>query len=320
MSPRVVSEFDEAAAVLPDCELHLAIGMFDGVHLGHQAVIQSALHSASRSKGITGVLTFHPHPSRLLSPLHCRPRLMIMYPETKTHVLHNMGVDLVIQKKFDADLADLSAADFINLLKRKLPTISALYVGENFHFGKGRTGDVNFLVNAAGTHGMTAFSVAPIKHNGQIISSTRIRKNLREGRIEEANALLGRTYFSSGTITSGRQVGRELGFPTLNLPWYPELEPCYGVYTVRVASVGADAAGGKRGVANYGVRPTIIQAAMPLLEIHLLESIDAFGAGDTVIVEWYGFLRRERTFSSRQALIEQIARDKRTAQGYWGLP
>ena len=92
MSPRVVSEFDEAAAVLPDCDLHLAIGMFDGVHLGHQAVIQSALHSASRSKGITGVLTFHPHPSRLLSPLHCRPRLMIMYPETKTHVLHNMGV------------------------------------------------------------------------------------------------------------------------------------------------------------------------------------------------------------------------------------
>ena len=294
------------------------MGMFDGVHLGHQAVVELALHSARRSRGIAGVLTFHPHPSRLLRP--DQPTLLIMDVATKTQVMHGLGIDLVIQKKFGTAFADLSAEGFVQLLQTKLPGLAALYVGENFRFGKGRTGDVNFLVKAAGALGIAVFSAPPIKYNGQVISSTRIREALLKGDIEKANALLGRNYSSWGKVVPGRQLGRKLGFPTFNFSWQPELQPCYGVYTVRLAAKGTDPARGKRGVANYGVRPTTEGSATePLLEVHLLEDGSDYGVGEDCVVEWHTFLRAERTFSSKEMLREQIARDKSAAQAYWGL-
>ena len=132
--------------------------------------------------------------------------------------------------------------------------------------------------------------------------------------MDQVNALLGYTYCSCGTIVPGNQTGQKLGFPTINIPWQPELKPCYGVYLVRVLAEGQHAAQSKAGVANYGVRPTMGQDKDPILEVHLLEGTE-LQVGDAVTVEWHAFLRREKKFASLEALKEQIARDKINPMG-----
>ena len=309
MFPIVVREFE--ALKLPDKALHLAVGMFDGVHLGHQAVIESAIHSAKRNNGLTGVLTFWPHPSRLFRPDN--PTRLMMRPEIKVEMLSALGVEVVIQKNFDAAFAGIRAEDFVSILKQKLPGLAALYVGENFRFGRGRVGDVPLLVKEAFNLGIETFSTARIKYNGQPISSSRIREALGAGRMDEVNALLGYTYFSCGTIVSGKQIGEKLGFPTINIAWDPEFNPCYGVYLARVWPENQSTEQSKWGVANYGVRPTMGSDEKPILEVHILDATD-LQVGDTVTVEWHTFLRAERKFTSAEALKEQIARDKSTVQ------
>ena len=305
----MVREFDELVPFQQ--KLYFAVGMFDGVHLGHQAVIASAVRSAKQGGGIAGTLTFRPHPSRLFHPEHPKP--LILTPEIQAHKLTQLGMELVIQKTFDRSLAAVSAEGFITLLKNKLPTLEALYVGENFRFGKGRLGDVAFLVEKGTLLGITVLSMVAIKCRGLPISSTWIREALQQGRIEEANQLLGYPYFSHGTLTPGEQRGRRIGFPTLNIPWCPELKPRYGVYGVRIIAPASLA--GKVGVANYGVRPTVGTNENPLLEIHLFEEPPPLGPHDThLTVEWLIFIREEQTFPSLTALQKQIGRDKAAVQ------
>ena len=298
-------------ARLPARPLHLAIGMFDGLHLGHQSVIEAAIHSARRSGGLAGVLTFSPHPSVLFRPDNPTP--LIMPAAMKRAVLARLGVDFIIEQNFSREYAAIEAADFVRHLRSHLPQLAALYVGENWRFGRGRVGDVAMLNGLARAAGVSVFSAQRLNHNGAPISSSRIRELLATGAIADVNALLGYTYFTDGVVERGRQLGRTIGFPTLNIPWEPEMKPAYGVYTVLVQT------GQKlpvKGVANYGLRPTVEQASRPLLEVHLLET-SSLTYGDKLLVQWLHFLRPESKFGSLEELRRQIETDRKSALQYF---
>jgi len=305
---RCYTSIEEAATELPHGPLHLAIGMFDGVHLGHHAVIESAVLSARRSGGVAAVLTFWPHPSRLFRPES--PVQLIMTPALKNRQLARLGVDAVITQQFDRAFASIEANDFLPSLKRALPNLTTIYVGENWRFGKGRHGDIHLLVQTARDLGINVVSAPRINQNEDPISSTRIRNYLVEGRLEEANALLGYAYFAEGVVAPGKQLGRKLGFPTLNVVWEPDLRPRFGVYTVRVS--GPKTATSLPAVANYGLRPTVENATIPRLEIHLLAPCP-FGAGNELLIEWLSFLRPEQRFDSVDSLRAQITVDRDAA-------
>lgn len=308
----------EAAAELPSRRpLHLAIGMFDGVHLGHRAVIEAAVRQARRSGGLAAVLTFDPHPSRLFRPAD--PVRLIMDREQRVAALRALGVAAVIVQPFDAAFAALEAEAFLPHLRARLPGLHTVYVGENWRFGRGRRGDVALLVAEAKKAGLHVVSAPRINGDGEPISSTRIRILLTEGRIDAANVLLGAAYTSTGVVRPGKQLGRTLGFPTLNIPWTPDLRPRLGVYAVRVTAntVPVATAESLPGVANYGLRPTVEQAAEPQLEVHLLAACP-FGPGDELRVEWLTFLRAEQRFAGVGELREQIGRDREAARAWLG--
>jgi riboflavin kinase/FMN adenylyltransferase len=286
--------------------------MFDGVHLGHHAVIEAAVHSARRCGGLSAVLTFWPHPSRLFRPEN--PVRLIMTPALKNRQLFKLGVNAVIMQPFDADFAGIPANELLPRLKHALPGLVTIYVGENWRFGKGRTGDINVLLAEAKKHGINVVSAQRINQNGEPISSTRIRGYLEEGRIEEANALLGYTYFAEGVVTPGKQLGGTIGFPTLNIVWEPDLRPRMGVYAVQV--YGQKSTVPIPGVANYGLRPTVEKSTEPRLEVHLLGACP-FDRGDKLTVEWLSFLRPEMKFSSLEALKEQIGKDREIAAEFF---
>lgn len=310
--PAHVERFEELAGLTG--QLHLAIGVFDGVHLGHKAVIESAVFSAQRSGGVSGVLTFDPHPSRLFRP--DAPTLLMMPIEAKTSMLHAVGVDVVIRKHFDRAFASISAEDFLGNLKAALPALKSIYVGENFRFGKRRGGSIATLIESGNELGLGVFSVERIKHNGEPISSTRIRQDLVSGQIESVNDLFGYNYPSNGQVVGGARLGRQIGFPTLNLPWDPECRPCFGVYHVRFR--GAADQPWAFAVANYGVKPTVAEAdQLPALEVHALRDT-TLDCGDSIEVEWLRFIRPEQKFASVDSLKAQIAKDCEIARGFSG--
>lgn len=306
--PPSVKNFEALAGL--KSELHLAIGVFDGVHLGHKAVVESAVFSARRSKGVSAVLTFDPHPSRLFRPED--PTRLIMPIESKVAMLHQVGVACVICKHFDQNFAAIPAEDFLAYLKEQLPTLKSIYVGENFRFGQKRAGDVSTLVESGRELGLGVFSAERIEHNGEPISSTRIRGELQAGRIREANDLLGYNYTSLGQIVSGARLGRKIGFPTMNLPWQPECLPRFGVYFVYFRKSGEKL--WAPAVANYGIKPTVDEKpGGPLLEVHALDPVE-MGPGETIEVEWLKFIRPEQKFDSVDELKAQIAKDCETAR------
>lgn len=304
-----------AQPVLPDRPVHLAIGIFDGVHLGHRAVIEAAVQSARRSGGVAVVLTFSPHPSLLFRPENPTP--LIMELETKAGVLRALGVETVVAEPFTPAYAKIEAEEFLPHLRRHLPQLAAVYVGENWRFGRGRRGDVATLIAEGRKLGVSVFSAPRVNFDGEPISSTRIRGLLVAGEIERANALLGRTYVASGVVVPGKRLGRTMEFPTLNLSWSPGLRPRFGVYRVRVT--GAVEVGAFPGVANYGVRPTVETVSEPRLETHILGACP-FKEGDEITVEWLGFLRPEMKFAGLDALRVQIGRDVAAARSEFFLP
>lgn len=299
---------DLAGIQLPDRPCHVAVGMFDGVHRGHQAVIEAAVHAARRADGIAGVFTFWPHPSRLFRPED--PVRMIFTAAERAEFLLRLGVDFVVEQPFTREFASIEAEQVVPHLKRAMPRLQALYVGENWRFGRGRSGDVAALVTYARRSGVDVVSAARLRLNGEPISSTRIRLLLESGDVAAAAELLGHPYIAVGSVVPGRQLGRTIQFPTLNLDWRPDLKPALGVYAVRVRGLagGADLAG----VANYGVRPTVDGTGAPVLEVHIIGDCP-FTTGDTLQVELVRHLRPERRFGSIDELREQIARDRDAA-------
>lgn len=303
---------DLATAKLPPGPLHLAIGMFDGVHLGHRAAIEPAIAAARKCGGVAAVLTFWPHPRALFRPENATR--LIQSPATKAAVLGRLGVDVVITEQFTPEFAAIEAEAFLPWLRKHLPSLVALYVGDNFRFGHKRRGNVELLAASGRALGIAVNAASRVMVNGEPASSTRIRNHLLAGEIEAANALLGYAYFTDGVVTSGKRLGHQIGFPTLNLTWAPDLRPRFGVYAVRVSDprVQATTARFIPGVANYGVRPTVENSTEPKLEAHLLEECP-FTSGDRIFVEWLHFIRPEQKFANVDELRAQIARDRTAA-------
>ncbi len=302
--------FEDVA--LPAGPLHLAIGIFDGVHRGHRAVIEGAVRAARVEQGACAVLTFWPHPSVVFRPED--PTRLMLERKAKDEVLRSLGVDAVITQPFTPEFAGVSADNFLPWLKAKLPALAAIHVGGNFRFGQGRKGDVALLTEAARKEGIRIVSAPPVNVDGAVVSSTRVRAQLQAGDIEAVNALLGYTYFASGAVTSGKKLGRTIGFPTLNVPWSPELTPRHGVYAVRIS--GAKSPTALPAVANYGLRPTVENSTEPRLEVHVLGACP-FDTGDTIQVEWLRFLRPEMKFAGIDELRAQIGRDRDAAGKYF---
>ena len=304
---------DLAAVRLPDRPCHVAVGMFDGVHRGHKAVIEGAVLAARREGGIAGVFTFWPHPSRLFRPDD--PVRMIFTAAERAELLLRLGVDFIVEQPFTMEFASIEAEDVVRHLKGAMPQLRALHVGENWRFGRGRAGDVAALVRLARAEDVAVVSAPRLSFQDEPISSTRIRSAIAVGDVSGATELLGHPYFAFGPVVPGRQLGRTIDFPTLNLDWRPDLKPALGVYAVRVHGAGGDAA--RPGVANYGVRPTVDGTGEPVLEVHLLAECP-FGTGDTLQVDFVRHLRPEHRFDSINALREQIARDCEAARSVLG--
>jgi riboflavin kinase / FMN adenylyltransferase len=299
-------------AMLDGRALHLAIGIFDGVHLGHRAVIDAAVRAARESGGQSAVLTFSPHPSVLLRPT--QPTRMMMTQAAKARVLGQLGVGAVITQPFTPEFAKITADEFLPWLKSRLPQLAGVYVGENWRYGQGRAGDVTSLAVQGVREGLSVFSAPRISLDGEPISSSRIRAAIERGDLPSANAMLGYTYFSEGVVRPGKRLGRTLGFPTLNIDWSPELRPMLGVYVVKVS--GAKSAQPLRAVANYGLRPTVEKTTEPRLEIHVLDDCP-YDAGDVITAEWLHFLRPEMKFAGLGELRAQIERDREAATAYF---
>lgn len=293
--------------------LHLAIGAFDGVHLGHRAVLHSAREAARADGGIVGVLTYDPHPSRVLRPE--APVPMIFTRAQKDARLTEAGAQLIRHEKFDRAHAGIEAADFPRWLKQAFPHLRSLHVGSNFQYGRGRTGNGETLIAHGAAEGLGVKLVAAVRLGDETVSSSRIRQCLSSGELDLANAMLLRPYEAEGTIVGGRRLGRTLGFPTVNLPWEPELKPAYGVYAVEVIFQGE----AMPAVANYGLRPTVESGPVaPLLEAHILRGT-APTTGDAVRVRWVRRLRAEQKFADLAALQAQIAKDSAQARQALGL-
>jgi riboflavin kinase/FMN adenylyltransferase len=288
--------------VLQRGPLHLALGVFDGVHVGHQAVIDQAVRSARDSGGLSFVVTFSPHPIRVIAPSKA-PTSLLATLDDKAEVMKSHGVDGLLVIHFDRAFAAMAAEDFVKKLCEA--DVASISVGEDWRFGNKRLGDVNLLNTMSETMDFELTAVPPVIWDGERISSTRIRQAIRDGNFEAVEAMLGRPYAISGQVVEGKKLGRTLGFPTANLDCADMQLPHDGVWLVEVD-------GQHRGVANLGIRPTV-DGSQRTLEVHLLDfSGDLYGR--ELRVRFIHFIRNERKFPSVEALREQISEDIQIAR------
>ncbi len=303
---RLLRSIEELASV--EQPLHVAIGVFDGVHRGHRAVIDAAQTSARESGNDAAcVVTFDPHPVRVLAP-NDAPRLLTS-TRHKLLLLGELGIETVAMLTFDRKFSETSAEEFVRQLWGYSHCLKQICVGENWRFGRGGAGDVVLLERLGGELGFSVTGVPTVEMDGMVASSTRIREAVAGGDFEIAARLLGRPYTVLGTVIEGRRLGRELGFPTANLTVHSEQLPPTGVYAVRVTGASIPASAPHPGVANLGYRPSVEGGAVRrLLEVHLLDW-DGDLYGQDLEVRFVEFLRPERRFEGLEALKSQISLD-----------
>jgi riboflavin kinase/FMN adenylyltransferase len=280
----------------------LTIGSFDGVHLGHLTLLKELI-SGARAEGLTAVvLTFHPHPAVVLNKR--KEFSYLSTPEGKAGLLDRAGVDVVITHPFSLQVAQISARDFILKLVENLK-MRHLCVGHDFALGRGREGDLPALTQLGGELGYTVSVVEPVELDGEVVSSSRVRQALMDGKVELAHRLLGRPYKIIGEVVHGDSRGRSLGFPTANLEvWAERALPNPGVYACWAAIEGKEYA-----VTNVGFRPTFDnQPLRPRVEAFLLD-FDGDLYRRTMRLSFMRRLRDEVRFNDIQALIDQMHRD-----------
>lgn len=311
---RVLHSIAELASV--PGPVFAAIGVFDGVHLGHQALIRRALEDAKARDGSVVVLTFDPHPARVLRPEKA-PRLLTSTPH-KAALVERMGVRYLLAIPFTREFADTPPQEFVNSLATACRPLREICVGHAWCFGKGRKGNLELLKVMGDQLGFDEIGIPAVEIGGEIVSSTRIRKTVQAGDLEQAARLLGRDYSILGTVQPGDQIGRTLGFPTANLSAHNEQFPPNGVYAVEAMLHGCGAKNEQMlpGVVNIGVRPTVKEAGGErLLELHLFNfNADLYGCD--VEVHFRKFLRPEQKFANVELLKKQIARDAASASEY----
>jgi riboflavin kinase/FMN adenylyltransferase len=291
-----------------DQPVYLALGMFDGVHRGHEAVLHQAQKSARENGGIAVAFTFPEHPASYLRPEE-KPSLL-MNKDEKAKRLLEIGMEGVVLRTFDREFADVQARHFASFLIARVPSLTGLCVGQNFRFGKGRTGNDTALKEYGEEVGLSVDVIKSELFSSLPVSSSRIREALMAGKVSDVNDMLGWKYTISGEVLKGKGMGKEFGFPTINIPWCPEARPAYGVYLGRVKNGSSEET--KYAVANYGLRPTVEEGAtQPLLEVHVLDPIEEeFGsAGQQLSMTLESFLRPEQKFDSVDKLKSQIEYD-----------
>lgn len=286
----------------------LAIGVFDGVHLGHQQIIRQTINDARQHEAVALIVTFDKHPSAIVAPDRVPP--LIYSPAQKIRAIAALGADALLEIPFDRPFSQQSGEAFIRSLAAELGRIHSICVGADFVFGHRRSGDVSLLRRLGTELQFVVHGLAAIALDGQVVSSTRIRDAIRAGDFDAASQMLGRGYSVAGTVIRGDQLGQQLGFPTANLATPGLLLPAHGVYAAH-ARVGT---ANHRAVLNIGTRPTIQNATpTPRLEIHLLDfSGDLYG--QELEVEFVAKLRDEIKFPSVEALRAQIQRDVAAAR------
>ena len=286
----------------------IAIGNFDGVHRGHQWVLQSALVEAKRRNCPAIVLTFEPHPKTFFAPQN--PVFRLTEAATKAAIFGKLGFDGVIEHQFDKDFASTTAESFVEQVLLNKLSASHVVTGYDFHFGKGRQGSPEFLHHSGEMHG---FGVSIIEaftdEGGETVSSSRIRDCLAGGKISEANGLLGYAYRIRGEVIRGRQVGRTLGYPTANIMMPEETRLRHGIYSVRAMTENGKL---HDGVASYGRRPTFDNGEA-LFETYIFD-FDNEIYGETLNVSIFGWLRGEEKFENADSLKIQMDKDAAEAR------
>lgn len=286
----------------------LAVGTFDGLHLGHQALIRRTMDEASRVGGTAVVLTFDRHPAALLRPEKA-PKLLTRN-DGKIALLEGMGLQGLLMLEFTPELAGVPARDFIASLVSTASPLRTVCVGGEWSFGKGGEGNVALLKELGAEHHFSVIQIDPVMSGDSPVSSTRIRAAIASGNLTEAASCLGRSFLLSGTVVSGAGLGSKIGFPTANLDVPGMQLPPDGVYAVKVSSGEST----WNGVANIGVRPTVGASGAPRsVEVHLFDHSGDL-VGKELSVEFVRLLRGERKFPDLDALAAQIAADCREAR------
>ena len=283
----------------------IAIGIFDGIHLGHKRVISRVLNKRQKNRDKT-IVTFDPHPDIVLKPHKKLPRIMSL--DHRLHIFEQMGIDAVLVLKFSDHISKMSPEDFIKNILKKTGT-REIYVGENFHFGCGKSGDVNTFREVGKKYGIEVNKVRSIKKSGKVVSSTILRKLIASGKIERAERFLTRPVSILGTVVSGDKIGEKLGAPTANIDPHHEVIPPPGVYASMVD------VGGKlySGVINIGFKPTFYGRRLkrrkePRIEVHII-GFKGNLYGKMLEIFFIKRMRREKKFKNEKLLISQIRRD-----------
>lgn len=287
------------------------IGNFDGIHLGHQAVLGQLAEQADRLQQPTTVIIFEPQPQEYFAPDTAPPRLTRL--REKLLALRRYSVDRVLCLPFDKRLATMSAAEFIDRILVRGLGVRYLVVGDDFRFGQGRRGDFALLKAAGQEQDFAVVNMHTFNIDGERVSSTRLRAALADGDLNAAEKLLGRPYRMCGRIAHGDKRGRSIGFPTANIHLHRHATPVQGVFAVQLFGIDGEPVAG---VANVGSRPTV-DGTRSLLEVHLFD-FDRDIYGHYVHVDFLHKLRAEQRFESFEVLKQQILRDAEQAREFFG--
>ena len=291
----------------------VAIGAFDGLHLGHQTILDEVRRRSAERGLVSAVITFEPLPRAFFSKVPV-PRLSGV--REKAEGMTAAGIRELLSLRFDEALTCMSAEDFVHQVIVGRLAAREVWVGEDFRFGHKRVGDFALLTRMGAELGFTTHAVPPVLIDGERVSSTRVRTLLGESRFAEAAALLGRPFVIEGHVEHGKQLGRTLGYPTANIHLTERVSPVHGIFAVRIG-IGEGPCSWP-GVASLGVRPTVNEVAEPLLEAHLFDfSGDLYGM--RIGVEFVRKLRDEEKFDGLDALIVQMRQDEIDARQALGM-
>jgi riboflavin kinase / FMN adenylyltransferase len=290
----------------------VTLGNFDGVHLGHQRAVALLQSRARALKAEAVAVTFEPHPVSVLRPENAPKR--ILTPKLKQEVLASLGLDHLVIIHFTREFSQISAKEFVDRVLVEKLRVAELVLGANFRFGHGRTGDLQSLRELGEAFGFVVHQVDASEYRGQMISSSRIRQSLKEGMVEDAAAMLGRPYFLEGVVVRGDGRGRSMGFPTANIKVEGDVLVGDGVYVTQATLAGKT----YPGMTHVGRRPTF-GLEERTVETHLFEfDRDIYGA--TLRLFFHRRIRGTVAFSSAEALVAQLGRDREEAQSYFRDP
>jgi riboflavin kinase/FMN adenylyltransferase len=284
----------------------LTLGNFDGLHLGHQELVKMIIRRAREAGALSMVVTFRPHPLKILAPEKCPPLISIY--EEKIKLFERLGIDVLVKIPFTLEFSAMSPEDFVRDVLCGTLGAKEIFVGYNYRFGRGREGDTQKLRSLGKKYGFAVREIEQIEIDGEVISSTKIRTLLRDGEVEHAAKLLGRTYAITGIVVRGDGRGKGLGFPTANIAPKHSIIPADGVYAVRLFVRERV----YNGIANIGMRPTFNKKVLAI-EVHVFDfNEDIYG--EDISLYFIKKIRDEKKFKSPEALASQIRSDIEVAK------